>query len=56
VNCRLSGIKDSRVTTPTVYMTASMVLKTTDPRARPILHFFETGYSEMAMPALRRPR
>jgi hypothetical protein len=27
-----------------------MVLKTTDPRARPAPHRFKTGYSEMAMP------
>ena len=33
-------------------MTASMVLKTTDPRARPAFRLFNTGYSEMAIPTL----
>ena len=28
-----------------------MVLKTTDPRARPAFHFFKTGYIATAMPA-----
>jgi len=46
---------DSRTQTDANLITPSEILKPTDPRARTGLNFFNTGYSEIAIPEAQAP-